>query len=437
MRAPRPDSLPQIKKDNFPMRYGTTSAVLFLCSLVALRSYGEDWTEFRGPTGQGHSAAAKLPAQWSTEENVIWRHELPGRGWSSPILIGKRLYLTTAVPIGSDQNGPQSLRALCLDAGHGQDVWNVEVFEQAGGAPMHDKNSHASPTPVSDGKRLFVHFGPHGTACLALKDGKILWRNDELLYAPVHGNGGSPVLVGGLVVANCDGGDQQFVAALDQNRGTVRWRTPRSTAPAKGFSFGTPLVIEVAGKKQIISAGSDAVMAYDPRNGRELWKVAYPGGYSVVPRPVYGGGLLYVCTGYDSPALLAIRPEGAKGDATDTHVAWHLKKSTVPRNSSPLLVDDALYLVSDDGVLTCLDAAIGKERWQKRIGGNFSASPLYADGKIYLQNETGDGIVLKPGPQYQELARNPLGERSLASYAVGDGALFIRTERHLARLQEK
>jgi outer membrane protein assembly factor BamB len=418
------------------MRYGSTSAVLFLCLLLAASAWGEDWTEFRGPTGQGLSAATNLPAHWTTTDNVTWRHELPGKGWSSPILLGKRIYLTTAVPTDGGEKGRQSLRTICLDAGSGETIWNVEVFEQAGGAPMHGKNSHASATPVTDGKRLFVHFGPHGSACLALKDGKILWRNDELQYGPVHGNGGSPVLVGGLVVVSCDGSDQQFVAALDQNRGTVRWRTPRSTSPEKGFSFGTPLVIEVSGKKQIISAGSDAVMSYEPKTGREIWKVAYPGGYSVVPRPVFGGGLLYVCTGYNSPILLAIRPEGAKGDATKTHVVWRITKA-VPHNPSPLLVDDALYLVSDKGVLTCLDARTGEERWQQRIGGDFSASPLYADGKIFLQNETGDGIVVKSGPQYEELARNPLGEKSLASYAVGDGALFIRTERHLTRLEEK
>ncbi|MGE5192937.1 MAG: PQQ-binding-like beta-propeller repeat protein [Deltaproteobacteria bacterium] len=407
-----------------------------LCSLLVSRVFAEDWTEFRGPTGQGHSTARNLPAHWTTEDNVAWRHELPGKGWSSPIVLGKRLYLTAAIPTGSGEKGSQSLRTMCLDAASGEIVWDVEVFEQAGGAPMHGKNSHASPTPVTDGKRLFVHFGPHGIACLAVKDGKVLWRNEELHYAPVHGNGGSPVLVGGLVVVSCDGSDQQFVAALDQNRGTVRWRTPRSTSPAKGFSFGTPLVIEVGGKKQIVSAGSDAVMAYDPKTGREIWKVTYPGGYSVVPRPVYGDGLLYVCTGYDSPTLLAIRPEEAKGDVTEKHVAWRVKKA-VPHNPSPLLVDGALYLVSDKGVATCLDARTGEERWQHRIGGDFSASPLYADGKIFLQNETGDGIVLKPGPQYEELGRNPLGEKSLASYAVGDGALFIRTERHLVRVQEK
>src|SRR5262249_17915157 len=231
----------------------------------------------------------------------------------------------------------------------GEIVWNVEVFSQTGRVAMHTKNSHASATPVADGKRLFVHFGPHGTASLAVADGKVLWRNEEMKYSPGHGNGGSPALVEGLLVVNCDGSDQQFVIALDQEKGRMKWQTPRTTTPERGFSFSTPLIINVDGKKQIISAGSDAVMAYDPKDGREIWKVAYAGGYSVVPRPVYGAGLLYVCTGYNSPILLAIRPEGAAGDVTDTHVAWQAKKA-VPHNPSPLLVEDALYIVSDKGV---------------------------------------------------------------------------------------
>jgi len=252
----------------------------------------------------------------------------------------------------------------------------------------------------------------------------------------VHGNGGSPVLAGNALIVSCDGRDEQFVVGLDKIRGTIRWRTPRNLSPAKGFSFGTPLVIRIDGKQQVVSPGSDAVAAYDPQHGREIWKVKYPGGYSVVPRPVFGLNLLFVCTGYDSPTLLAIRPEGASGDVTETHVVWRLKKA-VPLNPSPLVVDDALYLISDNGVATCLAAMTGAQRWQQRIGGNFSASPIYADGKIFLQSEEGDGIVLKPGPAYHELARNPVRERTLSSYAVGDGALFIRSEKHLTRLQQQ
>jgi outer membrane protein assembly factor BamB len=244
------------------------------------------------------------------------------------------------------------------------------------------------------------------------------------------------VLIDGLVVVNCDGSDRQFVAALDQQSGAVRWQSPRNLKPDRGFSFGTPLIITVSGRKQLISAGSDGVQAFDPGDGREKWRVTYPGGYSVVPRPVFGAGLLFVCTGYNAPVLLAIRPEGAAGDVTATHVVWQSNKA-VPHNPSPLLVDDSIYLVSDKGVATCLDARTGHEKWHQRLAGNFSASPLYADGKIFVQSEEGDGIVLTPGPTYHELARNPLGERTLASYAVGDGALFIRSERHLARVEAK
>jgi outer membrane protein assembly factor BamB len=417
------------------MRVGSTFAVILLCCSFGTRAVGEDWTEFRGPTGQGLSTATGLPTHWGQQENVAWRHEIPGKGWSSPIVVGKRLYLTTAVPKETSDSGPQSLRALCVDAVKGNIVWNVEVFQQAGGVKIHEKNSHASSTPITDGKRLFVHFGTYGTACLALADGEILWRNQELKYSPVHGNGGSPVLVDGLLIVSCDGADEQFVVALDTTGGMIRWRTPRNLSPAMGFSFGTPLVIRIDGKQQVVSPGSDAVVAYDPQNGHEIWKVKYPGGYSVVPRPVFGLNLLFVCTGFNTPTLLAIRPEGASGDVTETHVAWRLKKA-VPLDPSPLLVDDALYLISDNGVATCLEATTGTERWQQRIGGNFWASPIYADGKIYLQSEEGDGIVLSPGPEYQELARNPLRELTRASYAVGDGALFIRSEKHLARVQQ-
>jgi len=426
---------PGVSRRIIEMRILSMGIVVLMAGLASTKVCAEDWTEFRGPTSQGHSTTTHLPTHWSRTENIAWSREVPGKGWSSPIVLKKRLYLTTAVPAGP-ATSPQSLRAVCMSAETGEMLWNVEVFQQPAGAPVHDKNSHASATPVTDGKRLFVHFGPHGTACLALDDGQIVWRNEELQYSPVHGNGGSPVLVNGLVVVNCDGSDRQFVAALDQQSGMIRWQSPRNLNPERGFSFGTPLVITVAGRKQVISAGSDGVQAFDPGDGGEIWRVTYPGGYSVVPRPVFGAGLLFVCTGYNSPVLLAIRPEGAQGDVTATHVVWQSNKG-VPHNPSPLLVDDAVYLVSDKGVATCLDADTGRERWHERLGGNFSASPLYADGKIFVQSEEGDGIVFSPGGKYQELGRNPLDERTLASYAVGDGALFIRSERHLARIAGK
>lgn len=416
------------------MRIASTLAAILLCSVSGASVWADDWVEFRGPTGQGLATATGLPVRWSATENVAWRAELPGKAWSSPILLKGRVYMTTAVPLDSRNDAPQSLRAICLDAAGGDLLWNVEVFRQPAGVTIHGKNSHASATPVTDGRRLFVHFGTHGTAALEL-DGNILWKNQDLKYDPRHGSGGSPVLVDGLLVVSCDGLDVQFVTALDQETGRIRWKTPRNTNTDKGFSFCTPLVIDVAGRQQLVSSGSDAVFAYDPHDGSELWKVAFPGGFSVVPRPVYGNGLLFVCTGYNTPSLLAIRPEGAIGDVTETHVAWRSKKS-IPNNPSPLLIDNALYLITDNGVATCLDAMTGRQRWQNRIGGDFSASPVFADGKIYLQSEEGEGVVLKANPDaYEELARNALEERTLASYAIAERALYVRSDRALVCIQ--
>ncbi len=410
--------------------------VCLIASLLAgaaARGAGDDeWPEFRGPTGQGISSAHGLPLRWSPRQNVAWKQAIPGRGWSSPVVSDGRVYLTTSVPVSAGAQGDQSLRALCLDADSGKILWNKEVIREDGRtAPrIHNKNSHASPTPLVADGRLYVHFGHEGTACLDLA-GEILWTNTELSYAPVHGNGGAPVLVGDALILSGDGSDKQFLAALDRNTGRVLWKVNRNTDAAKKFSFSTPLVITVNQRKQVISPGSNVVTAYDPITGAEIWQVRYEG-YSVIPRPVYAHGLVFVCTGYDSPSLLAIRPDGM-GDVTDTHVAWTTSRA-VPHTPSLLVVDDGLYMVSDNGVASCLDAVTGELRWRNRIGGNYSASPLYADGRIYFQNEEGTAVVIRPGNKFVELARNALGERSLASYAAVDGSLFIRTEQNLYRI---
>jgi outer membrane protein assembly factor BamB len=408
----------------------TCACVLLPVPLV----HSEDWPEFRGPTGQGHVRKGGMPLEWGPEKNVVWRQDVPGAGWSSPIVVSGRVYLTTAVPIKRDSKADdQSLRTLCLDAKNGKTVWDVEVFLQEGAkAPrIHGKNGHASPTPLFHEGRLYVHFGHQGTACLDL-DGKVLWRNRELTYEPVHGNGGSPIVVDDLLLFNCDGGDKALVVALERRSGKVKWKVERNSDPEKAFSFCTPLLIEVKGKKQVISPGSDVVAAYDPATGREIWRVRYVG-YSVIPRPVFGHGLVFVCTGYNTPSLLAIRPDGT-GDVTDSHVAWKAR-TAVPHTPSLLLVGDELYAVADKGMASCLDAKTGKVHWQQRLGGAYSASPVFAECRVYFQNEDGVGTVIKAGTRFERLARNVLGERTLASYAVADGSLFLRTERRLYRFE--
>ncbi len=406
---------------------------LLLALACAAPARAEDWPEFRGPTGQGIYAGTGLPTEWGPKRNVAWKQPIPGRGWSSPVVQSGRVYLTTAVPL--DGVSDQSLRALCLDARTGRPLWETEVFRQDGGkAPaIHSKNSHASPSPLTDGRRLYVHFGHQGTAALDL-DGAVLWRNTELRYDPVHGNGGTPIRVDDRLIFSIDGSDQQRVVALECAGGKVAWKVDRRSEAVKKFCFGTPLLIDVGGKRQVISTGSDVVSAHDPRDGRELWRVRYTG-YSIVPRPVFGHGLVFLSTGYDIPRLLAIRADGS-GDVTASHVAWSSNRSA-PLTPSPLLVGDELYTISDVGIASCFDARTGKVHWQERVEGNYSASPLYAEGRIYVQSEQGTGTVLRAGKTFAVLAENPLGERSLASYAAADGALFIRTERHLYRVQAK
>ena len=391
-----------------------------------------DWPEFRGPTGQGVASATNVPIHWSATSNVVWKIVIPGEGWSSPVLANGRFYLTTATT--APDTGQPSLRALCVDAVNGRILWNAEVLQPEPGAAQthHKKNGIASPTPIVRANRLYVHFGHMGTAALDLS-GKVLWRQTALKYPPTHGNGGSPALVGDRLVFSCDGAKDPFVAALDARTGAVLWKTPRHTSAAKQFSFSTPLAIEVDGATQIISQGSGLVGGYNPKDGREIWRARYGEGYSVITRPVFAHGLLFVSSSYDRPVLYAVKPAGASGDVTDSHVAWtHLKG--VPNTPSPLAIGDELYFVSDAGIATCLDARTGNVHWSERLGGGFSASPVAAEGRVYFQNEEGIGYVLKAGKTFDLLAKNELAERTLASPAVMDNALFLRSQSHLWRI---
>lgn len=411
---------------------GQAFGVLLITTLALGGAPSEHWSQFRGPTGQGHTSATGLPVTWRATENVVWKTDVPGLGWSSPIVWEDRICLTTAVPSDTGNELDQTLQALCLDAATGRTLWATPVFQQDADSaePIHTKNSHASATPITDGEHVWVHFGPQGTACLTL-DGEIVWRNDDIRYDPRHGNGGSPVLVDGLLVFSCDGYDVQFVVALDQRTGEIRWKTDRPPLETQStFSFSTPLVIEVGGRKQLISPGTSRVVAYDPATGREIWQADYDG-YSVIPRPVYAHGLVFVSSGYNNPTLLALRPGGGKENRAQ--VAWQSKRNA-PHTPSLLAVGDELYSVTDAGIASCFDAKSGKLHWQQRLGGNYSASPLYGDGKIYFQSEQGVGTVIRAGREYAELARNDIGSRTLASYAVIDSDLLIRTESNLYRI---
>jgi outer membrane protein assembly factor BamB len=409
-------------------RFGILLSLVLGCAGLVTIGQAADWAEFRGPA-QGQAEAKTLPLKWSGTESVKWKTEIPGSGWSSPALFQDKIYLTSAI---ASEGAPMSLHALCIDAKSGKILWDTEVFRPESSPNIHKKNSHASPTPLVEKDRVYVHFGHQGTACLDLK-GKVLWKNETIKYVPVHGNGGSPIAVDDILFFSCDGAKDPFMVALDKKTGNIRWKVPRETTAKKTFSFSTATVITVNGQKQIISPGSAVVTALDPKDGKEIWRCRYAEGYSVIPKPLFGHGMVYVATSYDKPAVLAIRVDG-KGDVTDTHVAWTINKGA-PHTPSMLLIGEEIYMVSDAGIATCADAKTGAVHWQERLGGNYSASPIYAAGRLYFQNEQGVGVVIKPGKVFEKLAENNIGERTLASYAVGDKCLFIRGDQHLFRVE--
>ncbi|MCP4849994.1 MAG: PQQ-like beta-propeller repeat protein [Verrucomicrobiaceae bacterium] len=413
--------------------------VLLSSTFLTALGFAGDWPKFRGPTGDGHARAKSVPLKWSATENVRWKVAVPGKGWSSPVLYSGRVYLTTAVTEGNDQdaNGvDRELRSLCLDSVSGKVVWDTLVFRQDGrSAPrIHKKNSHASPTPIIEGDRVYVHFGHMGTACLDL-DGKVLWRQADLGYPPLHGNGGTPVIFKDLLIYSADASKNPFVVALNKGTGKVVWRKARSETPAnRKFSFSTPTLISLSDSTQLVSPASGAVFSYDPGTGKELWSVKYDQGYSVIPKPVVHDNMIFIGTGYDKPNVLGIRVDGkSKGDVTESHLEWKISKRA-PHTPSMLIVDGLLYFISDGGIVSCVDPVTGAVVWQERGSGPISASPVYCDGRIYFLDEKGVCTVIRAGREFEVLATNDIGERSLASVAVDEGTIYLRTEKNLFRI---
>ncbi len=399
----------------------TGRLVLSLGVLTALGA-AADWPEFRGPDGQGNVGASELPTEWSETQNIVWKVPIPGRGWSSPAILDSKAWMTTATEEGA------SLRAIAMDPASGKTLHDVEVFRLAKPPAMHKKNSHASPTPILEPNRVYVHFGAQGTAALD-SEGKILWKNQEHVIGQGHGTGGSPAVWEDLLIFNCDGTDRQYVAALDKNTGKTRWTTSRGKSR---MSYATPLVIETDHGPQLISPGADLTASYNPVTGEELWRITYDG-FSLVPRPVYAHGLVYIVSGFFGPILFAIQPDG-RGDVTRSKVVWKESRGA-PLTPSPVVVGERIYIVSDNGIGSCLNAKTGARLWQARLGGNFSASPIAAGDRIYFLNEAGETTIVAHADEYREIAKNRIDGETLASFAVDGSALLLRSATHLYRIQ--
>ena len=427
---------------------------------LALASAAE-WPEWRGPGQQGLAPEATgLPLTWSETSNVVWKTPLPGRGYSTPVIDGNRIWLTTAFETAADPEDTKErlkvntggqpltllaevrLHALCLDRTTGAILHDVPLITRAKPQWVHQLNSYASPTPVIAEGKVFAHFGAYGTAAVDAASGQVLWTNldDALVVMHENGPGGSPVVWRDKLILQLDGSDRQFIVALDTATGKVAWKTDRTGKLAENpqlrKSYGTPLIAPTAdGGEELISAVADWMYAYDPATGKEKWKVSYGHlGFSNVSRPVMGNGLIYVPTCFMKSRLLAFRYDGR----TAPKVAWEITRS-MPNQPSPLLAGDDLYLIDDRGVMTCADARTGQVFWQERLGGggNFSASPVFADGRIYAVNQEGKTIVIQPGRTFIVLAENQLEGALMASPVPVEHALYLRTSKALYRVESK
>lgn len=422
-----------------PLRHALLLTASMVVAMAPSSTTHAQWPQFRGPTGDGHAVVGTHPPlEWSEDQNVRWKVPIPGEGFSSPVIHRGRIFLTTA------HEEERSLRLLAFDADSGALVWQREVFRPATWQVKHPQNSQASPTPVAEDNRVYVHFGAYGTAALSVDDGRVLWRRDDLVIDHETGPGSSPILYRDLLIVNFDGTDQRFVAAFHKESGELAWRAERSLpmGEAKGphrKAFSTPLVVSYRGRDQLVSPAAGQVSAYDPLTGEEIWRVRYEG-YSNVPRPVAGFGRVFVTTGYMKPQLFSIHL-GGTGDVTDSRLVWNYRWQ-VPANPSPLLVGPRLFLLSDWGRVTWLDAHGGNDLWRERLGGQYSASPIFvpgeggAPGRIYTFSHEGETVVLAADDTFEILARNSLDGIFRASPAVVGNALVLRTTRHLYRIEE-
>ena len=436
-------------------------ASVLLGSTLILSAAPPEWPEWRGPGGQGHAplSARNLPTTWSDTSNVVWKSVLPGRGWSSPVIDGNRIWVTTAheTPASPEETKERlkantsdqpltllskvAMHALCIDRTIGRILYDLPLLSERDPQWVHTLNSYASPTPVLESGRGYFHFGTFGTFCLDTTSGAILWTNTSLKIMHENGPGSSPILAGDLLVFHLDGSDTQSIVALDKRTGKPAWQTPRSGTmanhPQLRKSYATPALVPLAGQSQLLSQGADWLYAYDPANGQELWKLKYGSlGFSLSSRAVTGHGRIYLCTGYSRSEVHAIQLPSKSGTnpvPAATH-AWKYTKGA-PTMSSPLLVGNELYFVNDSGgMFTCLDAHTGQEIYRERLGGSHSASPMLAEGLIHLASREGDIHLIRPGRKFELVAKNQLPGQIMASPVALDDALYYRTDTALYRI---
>ena len=431
------------------------AAGLVLVSAVAALQ-AEDWPQWRGVGAAGVSTEKNLPERWNAKENIAWKTPIAGTGISTPVIAGGRVFVTSQVGTGVSREGPRLVqgadaaaageRALrTSDKNDGQVWFVVEAFDKTSGKRLwehrlqaegplpavHDKHNLASPSPITDGALVFAWFGTGQIVALDTA-GKLVWQRHlgrEISPFTINwGHSSSPALFNDLLILLCDHEPASYLLAVDKRTGKEKWKVDRGKGRS---SYSTPLVVDAPSGPELIVNSSERIDAYDPRTGAFLWHVGEANRFPV-PSPVVHDGVLYATRGYRSGPYLAIKP-GGRGDITASHVLWHVPTGA-PYVSSIVQYQGLIYMATDNGILSIADAKTGNRVWQGRVGGVFSASPVAGDGKVYLLSESGETIVLKAGPGAEIIARNDIGERTLASMAVSDGRIYLRTDEHLVSI---
>lgn len=442
-----------------PARIISCLVAICVVTLATLAHADAPWPQFRGPAGDGIVYGQNIPLEFGEKENLSWKTVLPGKAWSSPVIADSVVWATTAIEVyptaeerlellkaaGIEAKKFKQLavaktiqlKLLALDFETGELLGSIDLVEIGRPDPIHSTNSYASPTPVIDGPNIYCHFGTYGTFCVDRKSQQIVWQRTLSLDHSV-GPGSSPLIDGPRLILIQDGMEHRYVAALDKLTGETLWKTdrPKMDAPTgdQKKSYCTPIKItDAGGREQLICMGSQWIVAYQSETGDEIWRLYHGKGFSVVPRPVYADGIVYFATGFGKPQLWAVKVDGS-GDVTDTHVVWSIAKG-IPAKPSPVIRDGLIYVIDDNGVASCFDAATGETVWKQRIGGKFSASPLMIGDRIYFGSHEGLVTVVSVGRESGVIAENQLDGQIMASPAVVDNSLILRTAEAIYRFK--
>jgi outer membrane protein assembly factor BamB len=413
--------------------------------LAAVQVRGhENWPQFRGPNADGKSDAKGLPIQWSDTEKVKWKTATPDKhkAWSCPVVFGNQVWITTAPVDG------KKLSALQINRETGKVEKDLHLFDVEAPQFCHAFNSYASPTPVLEEGRIYITFGSPGTACVDTKTGEKIWERRDFVCNHYRGAGSSPIIYGNLLILPFDGSDYQYIVALDKNTGKTIWKSDRSIdfkdlkdgkPEAEGDfrkAFSTPIISKFDGRDVLISLGSKALYAYEPMTGKDIWRIEERKNHSGSSQPAVADGIVYSCMGFSKGNLLAVKPgPNAKGVLDESHIAWQSSRN-VSLKPSVIIDNGLLFMLDDGGIVSCLDAKTGSEFWRERVQGNYSASPLLAEGRLYIFSEEGKCAVLAASREFKKLGESTLPSGVMATPAIAGKAIYLRTKTDLYRIEE-